>query len=766
MKSNKLKILGIVFAIVVVLFGGLFYFASTKLRPEEIKKIAIEQTKKVFPKAEVNLQSVEIGWGFNFNINLQKFSMKTSKDNHSIDMMSVDELVVKVPIWAIITGSGVVEIKLEAPVMNYHEFAEGNNWTYAMGDKKTEEERKKEEEEKKKNGGGANSALGIFGKSKINVKLSDVAVRYSLRDNSKGEIKVSRFLVKGLNFESSTAFELASNAKFVMKDLSVVSFDTIVIGEFNIADLMKNGSASSTVIVKVNNISKTGLEWKFPEITTNVDVLLKKDGELSGKLTTSFESQNKISANFKMTKAIEITDINADIILKDVSAIMGLEKTIDMSKAKLRAAGSLIYTEDKKINANLNFSIAPGIIYSKEGVTATTSVAGDFKGKDLSVKIKTEAMEGQVNTTIFGQIDPGEKFDISKLKPFDIKVLASGMKIPEKFIRSKLWDKKPEDVIAAEEKKKAEAAKNAASNVATAPPIALPPSNIIVDWNNINIGGEDFSGHGKIVTSTTAVAIDNMTFKFSKGNGKLTQTMTLGKLTNDSKFNLEVSNLNLNSFKAFLPPFIENFTGTFTGKVNGSASMFKTNRPPLYDVNVVADAKNGEIKKLNLSDYINPLLSNIPMIKDKVKDKQVKIDGNFETLTMKGRFTAAQYTISSFDFIGINKKVQITGSGEIYPQPGAKQSFMEVNFTDNTGKISEALLANAGTKILPIRVTGPGFDMKPDYGYTISKLAKGALKTRGQEEVKKALEKNLDKIVPAAAKEKVKGLLDGFFKKK
>lgn len=764
MKSNKLKILGIVITLVVVLFGGIFYYASTKLQPEEIKRMAIEQTKKVFPKAEVSLQTVDIGWGLNFKINLQKLSMKTNRDNTVVDMMSVDELVVKVPVWAILTGSGVVEIKMDAPLLNYHEFQEGNNWTYAMGDKKTEEEKKKEEEQKGKDGSG--TALGIFGKSKINVKLSDVAVKYSLRDNSKGEIKVSRFLINGLNFESSTAFELASNAKFIMKDQSTVAFDTIVIGEFNIADLMKNGSASSTVIVKLTNISKTGLEWKFPEITTNLDLLLKKDGELSGKMTTSFESQNKISANFKITKAIEITGINADIILKDVSAIMGLEKSIDMSKAKLKAAGDLIYSEDKKINANLTFSIAPGIVYSKEGVTASTTVNGEFKGKDLSVKIKTEAMNGQINTSIAGQIDPGEKFDMTKLKPFDIRVLANGMKIPEKFIRAKLWEKKPEDVQAAEEKKKAEAEKSAGSNVAAAPPVALPPSNISVEWNNINIGGEDFAGRGKIVTSANAVAIDNMTFRFSKGTGKLSQTMTLNKLTNDSKFNFEVSSLNLNSFKAFLPPFIENFSGTFTGKVNGTASMFKTNRPPVFDVNVIADAKNGEIKKLNISDYINPLLANIPMVKDKVKDKQIKIDGNFETLTMKGQFTSSQYTISSFDFVGINKKVQISGSGEIYPQGGSKQSTMEVNFVDNTGKISDVLQQNVGTKVLPVRVAGTGFDMKPDYGYTVSKLAKGAIKTRGQEEVKKVIDKNLDKIVPPAAKEKVKGILDGLFKKK
>ncbi|MBC7541016.1 MAG: hypothetical protein H7281_19510, partial [Bacteriovorax sp.] len=638
MKSKKIKILGIVLSVFVVLVGGLFYFASTKLRPEEIKKITIEQTKKIFPKSEVTLQNVQIGWGLNFNINLEKLSIKALKDNQQYEMMSVDQLVVKVPLWAILTGSGVIEVKLDAPLMNYHEFTEGNNWTYAMGEK-TPEEKKAEEEKEKKEGAKANSALGIFGKSKINVKLSDVAVNYSLRDSSKGEIKVSRFLIKGLNFESSTAFEVASSAKFVMKDRSSVAFDTIAIGEFNIADLMKNGSVSSVVIIKVNNISKTGLEWKFPEITTNIDLLLKKDGELSGKLTTTFESQNKISANFKMTKEIELNDINVEIILKDVAAIMGLDKSIDMSKAKLSAKGNVVYGADKKINANLNFAIAPGIVYAKEGIVASTTVSGDFKGSEISVKVKTEALDGQINTFITGQFDPNEKFDMAKLKPFDIRVIAAGMKIPEKVIRAKLWDKKSDEAIATEEANKKAAAAAIAKGEPTKSSMGLPPSSVNVEWSNINIGGEDFAGRGKIVTSINSIAIDNMNFKFSKGTGKLSQTMIIGKSSSESKFNLEMANLNLSSFKAFLPPVVENFTGTFTGKVNGAATMFKNGKPAFYDVNVVADAKKGEIKKLNISDYINPLLANIPVVKDKMKDKQLKIDGNFETLTMKGRFT-------------------------------------------------------------------------------------------------------------------------------
>ena len=756
MKSNKLKITLASLLVLILAIGGLFFYASSKLQPEEIKKIALEQTQRVFPKALVQIEKVEIGWGLNFKINLEKFSIDAQKDNQKIEMMSVDHLVVKVPVWAVLTGSGLIEIKLDAPHMNYQEFPEGNNWTYAMGDKKSDSSPKAEDSSKESK---SVSSLGFFGKSKIDIKLSDISVKYGLKDNSKGEIKVSRFVVKGLNFESSTAFEIASNAKFVMKDNSVVSFDTIAIGELNIADLVKNGSVSSVVIIKMNNMSKTGLDWKFPEVTTKVDFVLKKEGVLTGNVLTSFESQNKISAKLELGKKVEISDINIEIILKDVAAIMGIEKMMDFSKAKLTAKGGLVYGEDKKINAQMNFAITPGMIYSKDGLSASTTISGEFKGKEINVKTKTETMDGVVNSAVIGSYDPNEKFDMMKLKPFDIKITASGMKLPEKFIRAKMWDKKKEEAPIAN------TAKNDVSSGQNNAPMALPPSNIVLDWSNINIGGEDFSGRGRIVTSAKSMAVDNLTFKFSKGSGKLTQTMTLNPTSSESKFNFEITNLNLSSFKAFLPPFVENFSGIFTGKVNGSAIIYKTEKMPIFDVTVVADASKGEIKKLNLSDYINPMLANIPVVKDQVKDKQVKLDGNFETLSLKGHFTNNLYILTSFDFVGLDKKVQVTGSGEIYPLAGAKQSSVDVNVIDNTGKISDVLLKNTGSKILPMRVAGPGFEMKPDYNYTITKLAKGTIKTKGEEKIKEVVQKNIDKIVPEAAKEKVKGILNGLFKK-
>lgn len=776
MKTKKMKIIVTILAVLLVLIGGLFYYASTKLNPEEIRKMAAKKTQAFFPNAQVELGAVEIGWGLNFKVRLQKFIINTvnPQNQAKVEMMSVDEMVVKVPIWAILTNGGVVEIQVDRPLMNYAEFNETNNWSYAMGMKKDEEKtpEEKAEEEKQKAEKSA-KAMDVFGKSKINVKLSDVAVKYHLKDDSKGQINISRFLVKGLNFETSTAFEIASDSQFVMKDQSKVSFNTIAIGEINIADLVKNGSVSSLIIIKVNNISKTGLDWKFPEITTNLDLLLKKDGELSGKVLTSFESQNKVSAQFKVTKEISLSDINVDIVLKDVGLIMGLDRGIDLSKSKLTAKGSVLYTEAKQINANLNFAISPGIGYAKEGIVATTSVSGEFKDKAIAIKVRTDAMDGVIHTLIDGEFDPNQKFDMKAMKPFNIKVTANGMKIPEKMIREKLWSKKEQEKPKAEVKSdraKSEpgsSGSNSAGTVAAtdvAP--SLPAANIMLTWSNINIGGEDFAGKGRVITGGQKVAIDGLNFKFSNGTGELTQTMTLGRATNESNFNFKVKDLNLSSFKAFLPPFIENFTGVCNGQFNGSAILSKSGAAPKYDVNVMVDARKGEIKKLNISEYVNPILAKIPMVKDKVSENALKIDGNFETLNLKGRFTHEQYNLASFNFIGINKRVEITGSGTLHPPATNKISSMDVYFTESQGKIGDVLEKNIGGRTLPLRLSGPGFTLKPEYDYTLSRVAKGAVKTRGAEEVKKVIDKNLDKVIPPAAKEKVQGILDGFFKKK
>lgn len=776
MKNNTIKVLLAIFIAFVLLLSGAIYYASTKLRPEEIRKIAILQTSKFFPNADVTLENIDVGIGFNFKIYLSKFNItyKGNVGGEKSELATINELQIKIPFWAIITGGGVVEFKLDKPQINYEEFSEANNWTLALGNKSTTEN-KVNENQTEDTKSSDKVSLGFLGKSKVNIRLNDILLSYKLKTKANGKVTVSKFVVNGLNFESPSAFELASNISSTDELKNTTSFDVLAIGQVHLNEYVQSGNIPLDSVIKISQFSKTGMKLKIPEISTNVNLVANKNGTIEGRFETVFESQNKIAGKFSVAKSIKLSDFNAEIYMKDVHTILALDNSIDMSKAKLKATGTFEIDEASKMHPSFQYELNPAISTSMEGVTISTTSKGEFKEDTFSIVVANKVMDGSANVNVLGKLDINQKFDMKSMGPIDVKVVARDIKLTEKFIRAKMWPAKKAEEQAAEET--AAQAKTAEVTAPASETPTLPPVVVGLDWANINIGGSDFQGKGKIITSANTVAIDGLNFKFSKGSGKLSQVMTLKKKTNESKFNFEIVNLNLDSFKAFLPPFVENFKGDFSGKVAGNATMFKTLAPPKYDVQVDLNVKQGEIKKLNISDYVNPVMKGIPVVKNfYTGDKELKLDGNFETLLLKGQFSDELYQLAQFNFLGIGKKVEITGNGTISPNPNGA-SVMDVNFTDNTGKISDVLQKNTGSKILPLKLSGNGFTLKPDIGYTVSKLAKGALKTKGEEKLKeaagKAVGKAADKLLKGKVndiiksdetKEKVNNLIKGLFK--
>lgn len=774
MKKNTVKFILITISIVVTLLGGAIYYASTKLQPEEIRKIAIEQTSIFFPNSEVILEKIDVKIGFNFKIHLSKFVINYDGKvgGAKAKLAAINELQIKIPFWAILMGGGVVEFRLDKPEINFEEYSNGTNWTLAAG-KSIVADSKSQEVNNNKND---KISLGPLAKSKINIRFNETKFTYKLKTKATGQITISKLVVNGLNFESPSAFELASNISTTDSLKNTTSFDVLAIGQIHLNDFIQSGNIPVDSVIKINQFTKTGMNLKFPELSTNINLIAKKDGVIEGKFETTFESQNKVMGSYIVGKTIKLSDFSAEIYMKDLHTILALDNSLDMSKAKFRVNGSFEIDEFSKMSPNFQYELSPAISTTVEGVSIATTSKGEFKDDQFSLMVSNKIMEGTATVNILGKIDINKKIDIKSLDPIDVKIVARDIKLTEKFIRSKLWPaKKSEEVSEEIIAKESIDTKKAAANETQTP--TLPPIVALIDWANINIGGSDFQGKGKIITSSNSIAIDGIVFKFAKGAGKLSQVTMLKKNTNETKFNFEVTNLNLDSFKPFLPPFVENFKGDFTGKVSGNAIMFKTATVPKFDIETNLNVKQGEIKKLNISDYINPVMKGLPVVKNFYSsDKELKIDGNFETLSLKGNFTDAVYKINQFNFLGLGKKVEINGSGTISPNPN-NTSEMEVNVTDNTGKISDVLHKNTGSKTLPIKLVGAGFTLKPDVNFTIGKLAKGALKTKGEEKLKevtgKVIEKAADKLLKGKmneviksdeTKEKVNKLLKGLFK--
>ncbi len=779
MKKPIYKVILLTIVVCVSLISGAIYYVSTKLKPEEIKKLTIDQVAKVFPNSSVELGEVDVKIGFNFKIYMSKFRLEYNGSMGGVKskLTSINELQIKIPFWAILMGGGIVEFKMDNPEINFEEFTEGTNWKLAVGKNILDES--KEEQKDNDTTDNVKLELGPLAKSKINIRFNNTIFSYKLKSKTNGKFIVSKFIINGLNFETPSAFELASSVLTTDDLKNTTSFDILTIGQINLSEYLKNGDLPLDAVVKINQFSKSGLTYKVPEISTNINLVAKKSGIIEGVFNSTFETQNKISGKFSIGKSIRLTNFNADIYMKDIQTITSLDSSIDMSKAKFTAMGSFEIDDQSKMVPNFQFELTPAVNTSIDGVEVSTTFNGELKDSTYSLFVANKIMGGSANINVLGSLDLNQTFNMSKISPIDIKVIARDIKLTEKFIQTKLWANKNltnDNPSESQTGTKNDEKSNTTNQKADNPPI-LPPMVISLDWSNVNVGGSNFQGKGKIVTSNSAVAIDGLVFKFANGNGKLSQVTSLKKNSNESKFNLEIANLNVESFKSFLPPFIENFKGDFTGKISGETILYKTKPEPKYDVLVDISVKQGEIKKLNISDYVNPVLKNIPVVKTfYTSDKEMKVNGSFETLSLKGKFKESNYQISNFLFWGLNKKVEVSGAGNISPLQSTP-SEMDVVFTDHGGKISDLLQKNTGSKTLPLKLKGNGFSLTPDVSYTVSKLAKGAMKTKGEEKLKeaatKALDKAADKILNGKAKdliksdetkEKVNKLLKGLFK--
>ncbi|MEI8347503.1 MAG: hypothetical protein WCG27_08545, partial [Pseudomonadota bacterium] len=684
-----------------------------------------------------------------------------------IELFSIDEVQARIPVWSILTGGGSVDIQLDKPLFRYHEFkGEGNNWTYAMGDKKaTAQATPQETKEVKKEEKGSGTAIAIpafLSRTRLNFRLTSMRVAYELKDGQKGEVQLSRFLIKNLNFETSTAFELASQMDFKLPEKKSLGLEALVIGDINFSELVKGEKFTVQTVVTLKNFKTVGFPINVPDIKTEIKALIDKKGAVIGDLNTSFNGRNKMATKFQVapTKVV-LSDIDVALFIQDLLDMASIQnEMLRPDKALLTLSGGV--TVDMvtgqpmpNINPELKFALDPGINFAVKEIKGTSKMVGAFKGGNVEISMTNAMLEGTANVLVKMALDLRKgQFNPQKLPPFDVDVRLSNMKLSREVLQKTLYPPK------AKVEPTATAAESAAvvpaeKKVASAPP-PLPPGKITLNFSGIKMDKEELSGNGEIIIANSSVATKFLNFKYSDGKGVVTHVTNLSKDAIRNKFDFKLNGLNLMGLSPFLPPQMEGLEGTFSGTVGGTVELLSAG-PLKYDVIADVNAANGNIKGLKMGDMLSGLTTSLPFLKGQA-DKKLDFDSAFETLSLKGEFKDTVYELRSFNFVGVKKKVQMVGAGQIYPPPSTQSGAVTLDLTDNTGAISGPLEKYSGSKVLPLKMVGPGFALKPDYGYTTGKLAKGALKSTATKQAVKQVGEKLIKD------EKVQKLLKGFFK--
>lgn len=737
---KKIKLIGGIFAIVVVAMGILFYVISQKINTDELKKIIEVKIEENLPGTDVRIENLSYRLGTQATLIVSKVELKLLEPFAGQEkLFSVDQLYLNIPFGAILFGGGTIDLEVEQPQFLLSLKGEKNNWDKIIQASSTDD---KKEETKDSQSDSKVELPKFISNSKVNLRFFDVNLK--LFDNGKqSSFVIEKVLIKNFGLKSKSAFEVASKINYALSDNEVFMSKILLIGQFDTEAFFSDGKLQSSIVMDVKDIVVPNSPMKVPNIHGEVDVEMIKD-DIKAEAKMKVGDLLKVDFNVNGDKdIIKMSNLIAEVSvkklkegLKDNPALVSLEA----NNSLMKVTGGLTFNRAKKtIVPKFIFETTEAITLKQNGIAIVNSFKGDYTNTDFRGSLKSELLGGLILTS-FNMV-----LDLNKME--QQPPLSNTIFVNVKGSNARLTRDKVQAILASS------ASPTAAETAAEVPaePVEfpeLPKINLNLDLAPLFLDEESVALKGKFFTRPKEFGSQGIDLKVGNGSGSLSMSgrVTKTNLSTDLKMNMK--NFNLKSINTFLPKIVSGVSGQFNGSFNGKINKGKELS---YDLKYNMTAKDGELKNLNLSSFVLPYLDKIPGLKGKVGEKDLNMTDRFELMEAQGSITDKFLDLSRFYFKTAGSSADIKANGKVYmTENGSSRVYAEL--IDKSGKLNKAL---NGVKTLPILLEGKGMGITPNFAYTTKKIAGVAAKSA----VKKAVEKNKDKI-----EKKAKKLLKGLFK--
>lgn len=755
--NKNLKIILISLTSLFVLgLGGVGYFVSTKINSKEIHKQVLSALKKSFPKSKIELGKIDVGFGTSIGLKLKKLKITLPKNGKSVPLLEVGDLQVQVPIFAILLGGGNIDIFIESPAVSYIEFGKKNNWELAAKENETAINKKKDSDNIEE-GHSSDIVLPAFlAQSRLNLKVRRLKLNYKLKDKSSGKVNLSRFIIKDLNFKEATAFELDSDFQVSLASKKNVSLSTLVLGEFNLAEILETKKIKTRMTIKVSKVDLEDSGLKIPEIKSKVNLEIGEKGDVTGSLDTEFLS-NSLSLLFSTGKgAVSVKNLKSDLLLSEIFNIVGLKnKDIEIGKSKFKLNGGVNILKSGAIVPKLEFSISPKFTFRAGKHETSSELTGSYRGIDVFLSTDTDLLKGSILTEFKGKFDLAKpEIKLESMPPFKLKITAENIELPKEML------------VSEEKKSEPKKAQTVGSNNKEKAPLVplLPSGSIKLNWNKIKVAGNDLSGSGSFKIRKREIKTKDFKFLYSDGRGSLRLNSKIYQDKIKNKFTFKLKNFDLKGISPFMPKGFGETSGVCTGSAKGTADLVGEN--VVYKIPTTWDCQRGSISGFDITPMIastTKLLESIT--KNKNKKKVQKLSDkytNFEKLNFSGIASSRSIIIKKFGFTGLKKMITVKrGRGTIFPSEKKTSTVFLDLFQKSYHK---------GKNKIPLKLRGPGYTLKPDYNYTLKYIAKAEgkkalkkAKKKAKKKLKAKAKKEINKLLKGKAGKKVNDLINGFF---
>ncbi len=267
-----------------------------------------------------------------------------------------------------------------------------------------------------------------------------------------------------------------------------------------------------------------------------------------------------------------------------------------------------------------------------------------------------------------------------------------------------------------------------------------------------NASGSFVASIGKLVSSGAPITDINATVKLDKMQLTIPSANLKtfgGKVNASASANLKSVGLNYTtkgkvsgiSAKEALTTYFPTYGNTLTGTLGANWNLSGKSFPEavrLPSIKGTADvrASEGSFKTADVQDSIVKIMQKVPILK---KNKAPKLDEGFKTLYAKLSFNNGTITANPLQILQRGRGFDLRGRSVIDPNLN-QDTYIDV-FDPN--RLLPPEISDGKTAALQMHIKGSLMDPKTDYGYTISRVGKKVIKSRGKDLVKKSLGKFL-----------------------
>lgn len=711
MKPNKVfLIIGTVFLTFGLLLGGVYFYVSKTLTPEKVRTVIVDLLQTEFPTAKVNVGSVN----FNFSTSIE-FVINTISVEKDGPLFTLEDAKVKIPLWAILKGGGVVEFDVVGPSFSWRQIKESNNWKNAMKATGPETSPKSEDTQ-------ILEVLPAFLlTSRLNIKLRDTKVFYEFNKNEKGSLIINKLLVKELGFENPAAFEIDTRLEVENEALGNSSAQILIIGETGLGRLISEKKLSILAVATVTKIKTPKLmNLAIPDLRADIKADITNNSDVNGGIKLTFKN-SMASANFSQdSSGHKLSNIIVNLLAQDALEISGQAlPDLAIGKAQVSILGDLSY-EQNTFNQNISWQLSPAVNYTlSPGIVASVTSTGKIEGNKLAVKVEAQTLQGKISTSLATEIND---FKFKELPIIDLDIMANDL----------VFEKNQLDSISNRKKSN--------ESSAASKPFILP-MNLNLKANNIKILDSIVNGTGDLTVGRKFDVASNLNLKV--GSGTVAVTMKAAALpVVTGLVNVKMDDFPGNVVNPFLPKSLGSIDGLIDAK---KTVKFKyVDELLTYQASFDSSIRNCKITKIDTAAIIQSVLGDLTKISPKFAEpiSKIKIEPDFSLLRFNGTANEKTIKFKKIHVKAIEDKFEINGSGNLAQIPSLNSELI-LEYKDSGGNISEFLQKEVGTSILPLRLHGPGFELAADKDYTLKKIGNLYIKNKGKDQLKKAADKLL-----------------------